>query len=441
MNEIKEKLNQTGIRILELSRNELYLSLRFLEAALSMLRYEMNLSTKTIGTDGVSILFNPRFLIEEYSADRVFVNRVYMHMVIHNLFRHDFNGGKRNKEYWNVACDIAAESLIDSMGVTALSMTVTDYREYIYRQMKAQMKVLTAEGIYRYLMNTFISDREFDRMCRAFVVDDHRFWEQEDQEHPKDQERQQQRQQEWQQISERMQTNMQTFSKDYGDLAGDMLVRLTLENRERVDYSAFLRRFASYGEEIRTDDDSFDYIFYTYGLDHYKNMPLVEPLEYKDVKKIDEFVIAIDTSQSCPPDTVKAFLEETYGMLCDRESFFKKVNVHILLCDAGISSDVVITCREDFERYIHDFQVTGFGGTDFRPVFDYTEKLIEDGSFHHLKGLIYFTDGYGEFPKKKPPFETAFIFMTEEYSDKNVPPWAIRLIMTPEDFTLQEDFR
>lgn len=107
MNEIKEKLEATGIRILQLSRNELYLSMRFLDMALSKLGYEMNLSTKTIGTDGLSILFNPRYLIEEYQADRVFVNRAYMHMLVHNLFRHDFNGGTRNKEYWDVACDLS----------------------------------------------------------------------------------------------------------------------------------------------------------------------------------------------------------------------------------------------------------------------------------------------------------------------------------------------
>ena len=57
------------------------------------------------------------------------------------------------------------------------------------------------------------------------------------------------------------------------------------------------------------------------------------------------------------------------------------------------------------------FEVKGFGGTDFRPVFDYTRSLMDEGVFQNLKGLIYFTDGYGEFPKTKPPFDTAFVFM------------------------------
>ena len=29
----------------------------------------------------------------------------------------------------------------------------------------------------------------------------------------------------------------------------------------------------------------------------------------------------------------------------------------------------------------------------------------------NLKGLIYFTDGYGDFPAKKPDYETAFVFI------------------------------
>ncbi len=431
MNDIKEKLRQTGIHILTLSRNELYVSMRFLDIALSKLRFEMNLSTRSIGTDGQSILFNPRYLMDTYALDRVFVNRCYMHMLIHNLFGHDFSGQGKNKDCWNLACDIAAESLIDSMTAPAVHVTPSDYREYVYGRLKNEMSVLSAQGIYHYLQEHFISEREFDRMRRAFLVDDHKFWEHEDEQRP--QEQRKQNAGDWKQISEKMQTNMQTFSRDFGDTAGDLLMQLSLEHRPRPDYRKFLQQFAAWGEEIVPDDDSFDYIFYTYGLEHYKNMPLIEALEYKDVKKIDEFVIAIDTSESCPPETVRLFLEETFGMLSDRESFFKKINVHIVQCDAGIASDTVITDRDEFLQFMEDFDVSGFGGTDFRPVFDYTARLIEEGQFKHLKGLIYFTDGYGTFPAQRPPFETAFIFMDKAYCDRLVPPWAIRLVMTPED--------
>ena len=47
---------------------------------------------------------------------------------------------------------------------------------------------------------------------------------------------------------------------------------------------------------MRLDPDEFDYVYYTYGLKLYRNMPLIKPLEYREVKRIQEFVIAIDTS-------------------------------------------------------------------------------------------------------------------------------------------------
>ena len=59
--------------------------------------------------------------------------------------------------------------------------------------------------------------------------------------------------------------------------------------------------------------------------------------------------------------------------------------------------------------------------------------LIHMGRFHKLKGLIYFTDGEGIFPVKRPPYDTAFVFIKDNYTDISVPPWAIKLILEPGD--------
>ena len=74
-------------------------------------------------------------------------------------------------------------------------------------------------------------------------------------------------------------------------------------------------------------------------------------------------------------------------------------------------------------------QIKGLGGTDFRPAFEYVEQLKRDKEFNNLKGLIYFTDGYGEFPARKPSYETAFVFVDDDYNNPDVPPWAIKLIL------------
>ena len=54
--------------------------------------------------------------------------------------------------------------------------------------------------------------------------------------------------------------------------------------------------------------------------------------------------------------------------------------------------------------------------------------------FSNLKGLLYFTDGKGIYPAKKPPYETAFVFMKEDYEDTQVPSWALKLILEEEDY-------
>ena len=154
--------------------------------------------------------------------------------------------------------------------------------------------------------------------------------------------------------------------------------------------------------------------------------------------KVEDFVIAVDTSMSCKEELIRKFLEQTYSVLSESESFFRKICVHIIQCDDKVQSDVVIHNQEEMERYMEQFEIHGFGGTDFRPVFGYVNELIAKKAFRRLRGLIYFTDGYGTFPAKKPLYETAFIFLKEDYSDVDVPAWAMKLILEPEQLRRTE---
>ena len=445
LNENHKRLIELGQKILSASRNELYLSMRFLDTALSGLKYEMNLSTLYTGTDGIKILYNPRYLTDRYLSDRILVNRLYLHMILHCIFRHPFHKGQKDLELYNLACDIAVESIIDSLPIKALKLTVSDLRTEVYDRMRRKLKVLTAEGIYEKLKEENLSVREMAKLQLEFTVCDHVFWDNGDDKNEDNSDNSQndesgenesdyndERQtleEKWQDISEKTQTNLETFSRDMGDMAGDILSYLKVENRERYDYKRFLERFVTINENMKVDDDSYDYIFYTYGLNMYGNMPLIEPLEYKEDKIITELVIAIDTSESCEGEVIKRFLEETYSVITNSESFSRRFNVHIIQCDADIQNDFKIQSKEDIDRFMESFEVKGMGGTDFRPVFEYVENLIKDGEFKNLKGLLYFTDGFGTYPKKMPQFDTAFIFFDDEYSDRMVPAWAMKVVL------------
>jgi len=115
------------------------------------------------------------------------------------------------------------------------------------------------------------------------------------------------------------------------------------------------------------------------------------------------------------------------------ESFFSKINVHIIQCDAEIQEDVKITSQQEFDDYLKRMQIQGLGGTDFRPVFAYVEGLRKRKEFQNLKGLIYLTDGYGIFPGRKPDYKTAFVFVEDAYNNPKVPPWAIKLVLQKDE--------
>jgi len=186
--------------------------------------------------------------------------------------------------------------------------------------------------------------------------------------------------------------------------------------------------FCRLREEVELDTESFDYIFYSFGMEHYGNIPLIEPLEYKEVNRLEELVIAIDTSGSCSGETVQRFLGETYGILSEKENFFSRMKVYIVQCDCFIQKVDVIHSEEEWKEYIRNVKIQGRGGTDFRPVFELIRQEKERKELKNLRALIYFTDGDGIYPGQKPDYETAFVFLKRTDKMKLVPPWAKCLI-------------
>lgn len=234
----------------------------------------------------------------------------------------------------------------------------------------------------------------------------------------------------WEEIAKQIEMNLEMFSKEWGEQAVNLVASLEVANRKKYSYADFLRSFMTINEAMKLDMDEFDYIYYTYGIDTYGNMPLIEPLEYKDTHQIRDFVIAVDTSESTSGELVRRFLEHTFEILKESENFTREVNIHILQCDNHIRSDIKITNVNQVPKIMEDFHIRGFGGTDFRPVFDYVDHLRHNGELRDIKGLIYFTDGLGRFPEKAPDYETAFVFLSDgERTLPSVPPWAIKVII------------
>ena len=446
--------------ILLLSRNTLLVNLRFLDAALS--QFTLTPAALPFATDGQRLYYDPRHVLLRYKEEKEQSVRDYLHLVMHCVFRHMYVHTLVDRPLWDLACDIAAEEVVNGLDLPSAAAKRQEGQAAALDRLRKEAGQLTAEKLYRYFLDH--PPRDLEALGELFRGDDHTPWYLP----PKDQaaadgqknqnngpengisgDGQQNRdnerksgenggasasmEQTWKDIARRMQMDLETFSKLQGDRAGSLTQNLQAVNREQYDYTAFLKKFAVRGEVMRLDPDEFDYVYYTYGLKLYHNMPLIEPLEYREVKRIREFVIAIDTSGSTSGELVQKFVQKTYNVLKSTESFFSKINLHILQCDADIQEDVKITSQEEFDAYLKTMTIKGLGGTDFRPVFAYVDELRRGKEFQNLKGLIYFTDGYGDFPEKKPDYDAAFVFVEDEYNNPDVPPWAIKLVLQKEE--------
>ena len=574
-------LNDLGSRILNQSRYELSLSMRHLARALDRLPYEMDFNTQRMGTEGERIHFHPEFIFQLFMESPQKLNRLYMHSLLHCLFRHMFKNEDKKEELWNMACDIHVEYVLDSLDVDLLKRPAGEYRENTFQRLEEKIKTLSAERIYQYLEEADLDYDAWERLEREFYKDDHVFWKvidrkdapgqegegdsdgaplplpedftpndssfpeerdgekkdsgdntsaensedkdkspreskssedaspqsgtpsngegkeeknqeagnqepenrgsegegntgegnsgedsqgeakQEDSQSgnssgKKQEERkiaenrkptgQVQREEreakkkrdnlskEWEDISKRTEQEIEHSSKEKQEEQGSLAWFLRLEQKKYTDFRDFLRRLSVDREEMEVDLDSFDYGYYYYGLEQYGNMPLIEENEYREGRKLQELVIAIDTSHSTKGEMVKGFLEETAGILKKKDAFFQKVKVHILECDDELRKDICLENVEDLEQYSKNFAVKGGYGTDFRPVFRYVSDLQKRGELKNLKGLMYFTDGKGRYPKEAPPYVTAFVFPKgEDIDDDNVPFWAMKLYQREKD--------
>ncbi len=465
----KIELEAAGREVLAASRTELYIDMRFFGAALNSLGYEMDLSTTTVGTDAVNIRFNPAFVARLFVEEPGKLNRTYLHMLLHCIFRHMYTSAKyEDTRLYDLCADIVTESVLDGFDYQCIYRVSSDYRDRWISLLEKEVKVLTVERLYRFFTEreNELDIFEMEKLEREFALDDHSFWlrlednedNSEDSNKDKDKEeppidedydspldskdgrktekyinpRRLQKirhnEKNWEKEAKRLQTEIETIGKQSSDRLGKLAWILKIENTSRTDYREFLRKFKILREEGGIDLDSFDYGMYSFGLEFYGDMPLIEENEFREVKKIQELVIAIDTSASCKDELVQRFLNETAAMLLTEENFFRKINIRIIECDDQVQREEIITSLDDMKKFAKGIHVEGGYGTDFRPVFTRVSELIDSHEFENLKGLIYFTDGFGIYPDKPTSYDTAFVFpQDEEYDDEKVPDWALKL--------------
>jgi predicted metal-dependent peptidase len=118
-------------------------------------------------------------------------------------------------------------------------------------------------------------------------------------------------------------------------------------------------------------------------------------------------IVAIDTSGSTQGDLPK-FFSELDALL----GSFGSYELTVIQCDADIGS---VEAFDDATPLDPDreWEATGGGGTDFRPVFSYIDEHPElDPNL-----LIFFTDGYGDYPDRAPAYPVMWLLTKDGECD------------------------
>ncbi|MDD5157336.1 VWA-like domain-containing protein [Sulfurimonas sp.] len=108
-----------------------------------------------------------------------------------------------------------------------------------------------------------------------------------------------------------------------------------------------------------------------------------------------KLVIAVDSSGSVDEKLLNTFLNEVDFMM----SLVQNYQIELLVCDDKIRSHTTFYSGDTLE-----VNLIGGGATDFRAVFEFVEKELDDVNL-----LLYFSDLDGIFPDKEPLYQVKWI--------------------------------
>ena len=191
--EWQEEMSQ---KIIDEIQCELYLDMPFMKLALSALSPKANEQLYSMATDGTYIYYNPIRLIDIFKKNGMYLNRAYLHSVLHCLFFHLWTKGERDEFLWNMACDIMVEYTIDTMEKKSTKRILSYIRKTTYERLKKEHIVIAPGALYAWLYKQYaeikaeeITDiddiantkdkNELALLAREFYTDDHALWPQE----------------------------------------------------------------------------------------------------------------------------------------------------------------------------------------------------------------------------------------------------------------------
>ncbi len=322
-------------------------------------------------TDGVYIYVNPEWTAQRSPQDLEFV---LAHEVLHCILGHIDRRGDRDPLRWNYAIDYATNQLLVAAGLKAPFDALLDH----------SFAHLTAEQIYDRLAPP--DSASAPSMSAGFDAhlppDDAQPGALRGSEIPSAEERRRLRKS----VGESLKQT------SWGRMAGAALEEIQAATEARVDWRAFLAQFLS---GIRPDD----YRMFPFHRKHLWRGLFMPTLGVPGPKHI---AVAVDTSGSMRPSDLALVLGEIDSLRARSQC-----ELTLIHCDTQIQH------VEQFAPYnapdLSRYTFHGRGGTDLGVPFTWLDEALYQNRVEPVDALIYFTDGYGPFPKEAPLYPVLWI--------------------------------
>jgi len=331
----------------------------------------------TAATDGRKIFFNEEFLNSLSSPQQ---NALMLHEVLHMALLHVTRRQSRDPYIWNIAADIVVNDLIERN--TSFSLpegAITDNRfqdksvEYIYEALLKSKKKYNL--VISDILQPSNSNSDESNNDSKDVME------------PLSQEETDEIESFWKDKMEILKNSSEhQLSNGKGSLPAGIEQEISTILEPEVDWRHALWKYVG---KTPADFDDLDRRFIYKGL--YLESLLTEAVEVS---------VCIDTSGSVSDELLKQFAGELKGILRS----YPNVKCSLFFADTNLAGPYEIDRIEQMPKAV------GRGGTSFVPFFDYLKKNGEENNLlGNNKLSIYFTDGYGDFPKQEPNNPTMWL--------------------------------
>jgi len=387
----------THLQKIQKAKAKLMLEHPYFGTIASSLRLEQNNELLTFLSDGEALRYNSEYI------DRLDVSEVEFVMAngaMHAVLKHQDRSAGRTKWLWQTATDYVVNSMLVKNG-----MQLPEYANYEHK-----FDGMYAEEVYQMLRDEMMNDEfgmeeQIEQIMEGDDVHNENIHMQEEnvaspdaqeQKYDKNSEDKEESSsipsQNSEELSEELKEQFeQIFQKlkRQGTLPKDLKFVVPEYFSHKVDWREFLYGYiASYAKST--------YSFVPPNMKYlYRGIYL--PSLSSDLLRI---VIAIDTSGSVDETLLSTFLGEINSIM----QSYPNYEIDVITADAKIQSHQVFLPGENLK-----YEVSGGGGTDFRPVFEYIDQQITYPTL-----ILYFTDGMGTFPETEASYDVMWIMPEEK---------------------------